>query len=192
MEVKGYDDYVSNMDNDLIGTFGKEHYRLLAYVSTLFNNKNLIDIGTHLGHSAYALSYNVNNHVDSFDIRSESMNSKISNRTNISFNICDLWQPIIREKWFDTIMSSPIIFLDIDPHEGTRELEFVNYLINHNYQGCIICDDIHYFENMRTSFWSKIDEQYKHDITKYGHWSGTGLIYSNKVFDKLFNIMLKS
>jgi len=40
---------------------GKEHYKLLSYLSTLFNNSNILDIGTHLGHSSLALSYNKTN-----------------------------------------------------------------------------------------------------------------------------------
>ena len=47
---------------------GKEHYRLLSYFSTLFNNSNIIDIGSHLGHSALSLSYNKSNTIYSFDI----------------------------------------------------------------------------------------------------------------------------
>lgn len=47
---------------------GIEHYKLLAYFSTQFNGVNIIDIGTHRGSSALALSYNINNTVHSFDI----------------------------------------------------------------------------------------------------------------------------
>ena len=46
---------------------GKQHYRLLSYFSTLFNNCNIIDIGSHRGNSALALSYNKTNTVYSFD-----------------------------------------------------------------------------------------------------------------------------
>jgi hypothetical protein len=29
---------------------------------------------------------------------------------------------------------------------------------------------------MRNNFWYKIEDQYKYDLTEYGHWSGTGIV----------------
>ena len=46
----------------------KEHYRLLAYLSTLFNDQILFDVGTLKGYSALALSYNRANKIVSYDI----------------------------------------------------------------------------------------------------------------------------
>ena len=46
---------------------GKEHYRMLAYLSTLFDNEVILDIGTFQGGSALALSYNKNNKVTSVE-----------------------------------------------------------------------------------------------------------------------------
>ena len=45
----------------LLNNVGKEHYKLLSYFSTLFNNSNILDIGTYSGCSALALSYNSTN-----------------------------------------------------------------------------------------------------------------------------------
>ena len=56
-----YDQYILNIDPDLAGVCGKEHYRMLAYLSTLFNHQHLIDIGTHTGLSAFVLAYNPTN-----------------------------------------------------------------------------------------------------------------------------------
>ena len=51
-----------------LGNAGREHYKLLAYFSTLFNNQTLLDIGTYKGCSALALAFNENNNVKSFDL----------------------------------------------------------------------------------------------------------------------------
>ena len=47
---------------------GKEHYRLLSYISTLYNNENIFDIGTYKGFSSIALGYNPTNKIVSYDI----------------------------------------------------------------------------------------------------------------------------
>ncbi len=50
------------------GQPGTEHHQLLAYLSTMFEGRTIFDIGTHLGDSAHALSYNKSNQVHSFDV----------------------------------------------------------------------------------------------------------------------------
>jgi predicted O-methyltransferase YrrM len=69
---------------------GKEHYKLLSYFSTLFDNSNIIDIGSHLGHSALALSYNKNNTIYSFDIV-DNVRPNIKGVENIKFINDDLF-----------------------------------------------------------------------------------------------------
>ena len=64
-----------NNYSDIFGDVGKEHYKLLSYFSTLFNNSNILDIGTHTGCSALALSYNSTNTIYSFDIMDKIMPS---------------------------------------------------------------------------------------------------------------------
>ena len=58
---KAFVDIVDKCDTEFYGSIGKEHYKLLSYLSTLFNNSIIIDIGTHRGSSALALSYNSTN-----------------------------------------------------------------------------------------------------------------------------------
>ena len=41
------------------GESGKEHYRLLMYISSLYNNKILFDVGTNRCMSAISLSSNI-------------------------------------------------------------------------------------------------------------------------------------
>ena len=158
------------------GICGNEHYRLLAYFSTLFNNTIIIDIGSHRGKSSLALSYNKSNTVISFDIIDNVYNEKIKKRENIQFYLENLWDNEIRNKWRETILNSGLIFLDVDPHNGKMEYEFYQFLKSINYTGILLCDDIWYFKEMRDNFWYNIPDNYKYDLTQYGHWSGTGAI----------------
>jgi hypothetical protein len=165
---------------------GKEHYRVLSYFSTLFNNSIIIDIGTHMGNSALALSYNKTNIIHTFDIIDNVVNTKIKKVENINFHIKNLFDPIVCKDFEKTILHSAFIFLDVDPHNGTMEFYFYNYLKSINYKGFVICDDIWYFKEMRDNFWYKIPYSMRYDITNVGHWSGTGIISFNEeiTFDK--------
>ena len=158
---------------------GKEHYRLLSYFSTLFDNSNIIDIGTHEGNSALALSYNNSNKIYTFDIV-DNRNPSIKNIDNIYFNMKNLFENNIFHEWKEIILSAPFIFLDVDPHNGKMEIKFIEMLKDINYNGFIICDDIWYFKDMRNNFWYNIDDKFKYDLTNIGHWSGTGIITFNE------------
>lgn len=67
-----------------IGSPGTQHYHILAYLSTCFNNTNIIELGTQHGTSAIALSYNESNIVHTFDIV-DHIKGRIK-RENIKFN----------------------------------------------------------------------------------------------------------
>lgn len=164
--------------DEFYGEIGHEHYKLLSYLSTQFNDCDIFDIGTHRGTSALALSVNKNNRVYSFDIenRVSSLDNSPRSIKNIEFVICNLFEENERLGWQDKLLNSPLIFLDIDPHDGFLEYEFYKYLVSVNYKGIIVFDDIHYFPKMRENFWSKVREEHKMDLTKFGHWSGTGLV----------------
>jgi len=157
---------------------GREHYKLLAYLSSLFNDSNIFDIGTHRGSSALALSYNSSNKIYTFDLIDKIQHGEksIKNKSNIFFSTDNLLDMKEREKWESKILSSPLIFLDIDPHEGKLEYQFYEYLLSKNYKGMLVCDDIYYFKGMRDNFWYLIPTEHKTDITHLGHWSGTGVI----------------
>jgi predicted O-methyltransferase YrrM len=164
---------------EFYGKCGKEHYRLLSYISSLFNYCNIIDLGSHRGMSALALSYNETNTIYSFDIVDNVTEQVIKDKSNIKFIHDNLWESDIQEKWKELILKSEFIFLDVDPHNGVMETIFYNYLKKINYTGFIICDDIWYFENMREIFWFKLNKRYCYDYTNLGHWSGTGIVTFN-------------
>ena len=158
---------------------GKQHYRLLSYFSTLFDNCNIIDISSHRGNSALALSYNKTNTVYSFDIV-DNIRSNVKKIDNIKFFNDNLFETAGIEKWKETILLSPFIFIDVDPHNGHMELLMYKYLKKIDYKGFVIWDDIWYFKEMRDNFWYKVDYEERFDITEFGHWSGTGIINFNK------------
>ena len=143
---------------------GKEHYRLLMYVSTLYNNEVIFDVGTNKCMSALALSYNKSNRVKTFDIiKLLPENPTVD---NIEYILGDSTKDIDLEK-------CPVIFLDVD-HDGIYEDIFYDRLKNINWKGILILDDIHLNDPMK-KFWNRIEEK-KYDITNIGHWSGTGLV----------------
>lgn len=143
---------------------GKEHYRLLIYISTLYNNEVIFDVGTNKCMSALALSYNKSNKIKSFDI------VKLLPENPLVDNI----EYIIGDSTKDTDLNNcSIIFLDVD-HDGSYENIFYDYLKSINWKGILILDDIHLNQPMK-EFWNKISEE-KYDITNIGHWSGTGLV----------------
>jgi hypothetical protein len=80
------------------------------------------------------------------------------------------------------IAKSQLILLDIDPHEGTEEIKFVNLLQDAGFKGLMLVDDIKLNEGMKR-FWGGV-ELPKYDLTELGHWTGTGLIvYDPDIID---------
>ena len=185
---------VQKTETEFYGKPGKEHYRLLSFLSTKFNNSNIIDLGTHKGHSACALSYNPSNKIHSFDIIDNVDNNKIRNLSNVIFHHENVFDHIdtssafLRNPSIDALIkSATLIFMDVDPHNGKSEFEFYNFLHRIGFTGILVCDDIWYFKEMRDNFWYKIDEFNKSDLTEIGHWSGTGIINFSDTIGKRKN-----
>lgn len=155
-EYKGY----------FLDTQFKEHYRLLAYLSTLYCDQTLFDVGTLKGYSALALSYNNSNRVISYDIEDLKELYDARSLTNIEYRIGNVLDD-------PRLLSAPVILLDTY-HDGSFENEFYQFLKKNNYKGLLVLDDIHLNNPMR-EFWRRIEEP-KEDMTNLGHWSGTGLV----------------
>lgn len=145
---------------------GMEHYKLLAYISTLYNDSLLYDIGTYRGCSAIALSYNINNKVKSFDIG--DFRAIKDSPDNIEWCVGDFLAESVEE-----ILSSPFIMLDID-HTGIMEQKILDFLLEHKWKGMLLLDDI-YLNTAMKNFWDNIQQE-KYDLTYIGHFSGTGLV----------------
>jgi hypothetical protein len=146
---------------------GVDHYRLLSYISQNNNDTTMIDIGTFKGCSALAFGINKTNTVYSFNLSNQLELNILPD--NIHFLIDD----ILKEEYINLILKSKYIMLDTF-HDGSFEKTFLNHLININYKGFLLLDDINLNPEME-SFWSEITLE-KVNITNIGHWSGTGLV----------------
>ncbi|MEJ2157940.1 MAG: hypothetical protein P8X96_21635 [Desulfobacteraceae bacterium] len=143
-----------------------EHYQLLAYLSTRFNDATLFDIGTLKGYSALALSFNPANRVISYDIKDFKELSKPEKLANIEYRIGNALQD-------PELVSSPLILLDTE-HNGVFENQVYSFLKQNHYKGLLVLDDINLNDAMKR-FWHAIDLP-KEDLTDIGHWSGTGIV----------------
>jgi|WetSurMetagenome_2_1015567.scaffolds.fasta_scaffold36776_2 hypothetical protein len=168
--------------SEFLGT--RQHYKLLAYLGTQAAIEtglagDIIDIGTHQGDSALALSWG-DRPVKSFDVV-DKMGWRKAWNTDIEYFLdVDLFDPRVREKWRSVLLTSPLIVIDIDPHEGAHEYELVRWLHENDYRGLIVLDDIWFFKQMRDNLWYRIKPEHKTDVTSLGHWSGTGIVSFNK------------
>ena len=155
-----------------LGQPGDEPYKFYAFLSTLFNNKIILDIGSYYGNSALAYSYNANNKVLSYDIVENGQSS--IKKDNITWKLQDF-----RSDAEIDFSQVKIINLDIDPHDGLQEYEMMKFLIDKKWCGLLVLDDINLNEPMRY-FWKKFEDNFKVnllDIGKIGHHTGTGIVY---------------
>ena len=167
---------------------GVQEYRLYSYLSTFFNNTTILDIGTLNGRSAIALSHNDTNKVISYDIINniKTNNHKIYSKINITFNIKNILNDLTEE----LIKDVKIIMIDIDHYE-IIEKQIISKLNKLNFSGIIILDDITnhpdpYVNECMNKLWDNL-EYTKYDVTKYGHFSGTGIIIMNDDITFLFD-----
>ena len=158
---------------------GQQEYHLYSYLSIFFNNTTILDIGTLNGRSAVSLSHNESNRVISYDIV-DSINipkHKIYTKPNIEFRIKDVLEDLTEE----LIKKVKIIVIDID-HFETIETKIIKKLDELKFSGIILLDDIHHPEPVMNfcmqKLWNNLPYR-KIDITRYAHWSGTGVVFMN-------------
>jgi hypothetical protein len=144
---------------------GKDHYRLLVWISKQFSNSIFSEVGVYKGFSGCALSNNLSNKVYGFEIV-DCINSDLPENYTLIFGNVLQNERIIKK-------SSLILYDTV--HDGNHEIEFINWLKSINYKGVVIFDDIFLNEQMK-SFWNSIELR-KQDITEIGHWSGTGVVW---------------
>ena len=176
-------------------SFGFHYYSILAYLSTLFNDSIIVDLGTLYGNSAAALAYNKTNKIYTYDIeyRAEAISKfKLKEFKNIEYIITncieDNWQ---RQTDQDIILSSKLIFLDVDPADGNvkgvQENKVLEFLITNNWKGIMVCDDIgaEWIDEFRAAeyttlpireWWDSIDLPKFNIINNYSSPTGTGII----------------
>lgn len=150
---------------------GKEHYKLLAYLSKTLGCKKLVEFGTYIGQGTVALSYDETKEVHSYDIYSwfpEDGSLTAEKRENIALHICDYIGDIP-----EIVEDCDLVFLDID-HTGVTERVIMDALRRAGYKGLVLIDDTNLNDEMR-QFYAEIPEK-KLDVSGVGHWSGSGLV----------------
>tara|TARA_B100000745_G_scaffold169965_1_gene111273 strand:- start:258 stop:848 length:591 start_codon:yes stop_codon:yes gene_type:complete len=178
--LSGYDEHLKeelkkHWNDGPEGGFGQ--YNVLSHLSTYFNNDVIVDIGTgHQAISARALSYNKTNMVYSYDTEFNNIaKDHIDGLENVEYNV---FNPIKDHKDRELMLSSSLISLDVDPHDGNQEREFYCFFVDNDWKGIIVCDDIKIgpHDGMKW-FWESVDKP-KYDITDtiYSHHTGTGII----------------
>ena len=176
--------------------FQNRYFVILSHLSTYYNDSVLIDLGTLRGESAAALAYNKSNIVYTYDIehRAEAA-QRVEEEKNIRYIIGDC----IDDDWSgmamlegvqpksdkEIFLSSELIFLDVDPHDGIKEDKVLNFLINNNWTGVMVCDDIgmgleegkqNEHPAMR-DWWQSIDlPKYNISANPYASGTGTGIV----------------
>jgi hypothetical protein len=151
---------------------GIDHYRLMAYISQQFNNSVLFDIGTCVGGSAWALAFNPSNHVHSFDI----CDCGTTKKSNVTYHIGNILE---MPEWREKMLEAPFISLDVDPHSGKFESEFITFLDRNSYRGILYMNDTFTdrFPELH-KYWETITQK-KINVTKVGHASGIVLFNSD-------------
>ena len=163
---------------------GEEHYKLLAHLSSqLPKGTQVVDLGTLYGSSALALASNPDVSVVTYDIH-ECIPDKYKAMSVLGLpNVKQIIKDGV-EAVTDYASFTPLIVLDIDPHDGVQEKRTIEALIKQGYQGVVVCDDINLNDGMK-AFWQWVPAEIKkYDVSKYGHWSGTGiLVFDPEVVD---------
>lgn len=151
-------------------TPGPNYYKLLAYLTKQLPTGSIVaDLGTNYGNSAIAMASNEKIKVLTYDLTDLVNVYKLL--PNISFRQKDCIQVV------DEYINCPLIFLDIDPHDGIQEMRLMEVLLQKNFKGLMLCDDIHHIPMQ--PFWNSIKLK-KIDLTGWGHGTGTGAV----IFDE--------
>lgn len=155
---------------------GQEHYLLLATLAGSCRDSLLVDVGTHFGYSALALSGGSNRvlTLDILDQRAMQLPGSVT---------FELRNVLTDERAFP--LEAPLALFDIDPHSGREERAFVEQLRRRGWKGWLLCDDIHLNAGME-EFWGwagGLPDLQAVDLTRIGHVTGTGLLKFGGVWD---------
>lgn len=162
-------EHLSTYHNYFTLPSGQEHYRLVRYLASQIDS-NVVEVGTHAGSSAIAMSLDTKHTILTYDIV-EMKGKNYDYIKNIIFRLTEYQND---SEYLEFILNSKMIFIDA-PHNGFFERELYAWLKEKQYKGMTVWDDIHLNEDMK-SFWNDVDLP-KLDVTKYGHITGTGVIY---------------
>ena len=174
------------------------HYcAILVHLSTYFNDSIIVELGTLYGNSAIALSYNKSNKVYTYDIEhraeaSEKFESEEFKNVEYIIGNCieNNWQGTVSSQAHayvqdkntpfktdrEIFLSSKLIFLDVDPHDGIQEAAVLNFLVENDWKGVMICDDIGPQHPPMHVWWNNIELPTYTIRNKYAADKGTGVV----------------
>lgn len=189
----------------LLSPPGREHYTLLNYIAATYGDcRHLSDIGTRVVASALAMASNKKTPVWTFDLPgSTERTAAFRGNTegdwqkqvqglgvDITFYNLDLMKASDGE--LKKYLGTWFIFLDTYhlPDTVPFEREFFQRMIDIGFKGILGLDDIHLNDQME-KWWKEVQDNAEgggyttFDLTKVGHWSGTGLVdFSGRVMIK--------
>lgn len=152
---------------------GENHYGLLAYLSMQLGEGFVVELGTHHGTSSLAMSINPKVSIRTYDIQNRyGIKGKPE---NVECRVGNIFS--MKEEHY--LLEADLIFLDT-AHTGDFEQQVYDYLLENDYKGLLLLDDIHWNGPMK-KFWAGIKTT-KFDLTDIGHGTcpdgiaGTGLV----------------
>jgi predicted O-methyltransferase YrrM len=154
---------------------GHQHYQLLATIaSSCPDDTKFLEIGTRIGISSLAIHQGSGGgnriSLTTCDLEDNIPEGKsVKAFPDIKFLVKDGFELLGSDQSWD------IIFIDVDPHDGVQERRMINKLIEIDFKGIVILDDIHLNAEMQ-ALWDWIPVRRKVDLTKFGHNSGTGVV----------------
>lgn len=200
--VKDYttERYVKHLLNDA----GEEHYAFLNYMSSTYGDcRHFTDIGTRYVTSSLALGSNRKSPVWTFDLpdskeRKAAFRGKTEEEwqkqvrknaeVDITFHNLDLMK--VSDLELKKYLGTWFVMLDTHhlPDTVPFEREFFQRMLDVSFKGILLLDDIHLNKEMKR-WWKELQDNSEkgglfktYDVTKVGHYSGTGLVdFSGKV-----------
>lgn len=168
---------------------GNQHYQLLATIARACpKGTRFLEIGTRIGMSSLAIHHGGNVDLTTCDLEDNIPEGKsVKAFPDIKFLVKDGFELL------ESYLPWDIIFIDVDPHDGIQERRMIKKLVERDFKGILLLDDIHLNPEMQ-SFWDWIPVGKKVDLTQFGHNSGTGAVlfgnskllgtdWSSNVFD---------
>lgn len=150
---------------------GNQHYQLLSTIALACpKGTRFLEIGTRLGMSSLAIHHGGCVDITTCDLEDNIPDGKsVKAFPEIKFLVKDGFELL------ESYRSWDIIFIDVDPHDGIQERRMIKKLVENDFKGILLLDDIHLNPEMQ-SLWDWIPAGRKVDLTRFGHNSGTGAV----------------